>query len=255
MAKRSGDQDSQLGIVVSDLHLFARRSCAEERLRSLHGQLSQARLIVLNGDIFDFRWSKLGDFDDSRKAAIQWLRRLACRFPNCEIHYILGNHDCLDSFTYDLDQLSRTLPAFRWQRHYLRLGSSLFLHGDCVHRQMDGKGLEFYRETWRNDSQRGPGAAVAYRFVDILRITRVAHAWHFPNWRTLRRLAHYLEDVQPRWKEDCSDCYFGHTHRPFSNVLFRGVRFHNTGSAIRDMPFNPICFPLNRDWKRIPDTA
>jgi len=255
MVKRADVRDCQLGVVVSDLHLFARRSCAEERMRSLQEPLSRAGLVILNGDTFDFRWSEHGNFDDSRAAAIQWLRSLVSKFSNCEVHYILGNHDCLESFTSDLESLSKSSSAFHWHRRWLRIGSSLFLHGDCVHRMMDGNGLELYRETWVNDSPRGHGAAVAYRFIDILGITRFGQAWHFPAQRALRRLAHYLEDVQPRWTDTFSDCYFGHTHRPFSNRLFRGVRFHNTGSAIRGMPFNPICFPLNADWRRMVVTA
>ena len=251
MAKRFDRQDSQVGVVVSDLHLFARRSCAESRLRSLQGKLEQAKVIILNGDTFDFRWSTRGDFDCSRAAAAQWLTAWASKYPGSVIHYILGNHDCLEAFTEDLDRLSRTLPAFHWYRHCLRLGSSIFLHGDCAQRLMDGKDLELYRETWRNDRQRGSVAAAGYRCIDVLGITRLAHAWHFPTQRTIRRVVHFLGQIEPGWTNGISDCYFGHTHRPFSNIPFRGVRFHNTGSAIRDMRFHPISFALAEDQRII----
>ena len=251
MAKRFDRQDNQLGVVVSDLHLFARRSCAEARLRSLQSKLQRARVTVFNGDTFDFRWSTRGDFNTSRAAAVHWLREWSLRYPAGELHYLLGNHDCLEAFAEDLDQLSRTLPAFHWHRHCLRLGSSLFLHGDCAQRLMDGKGLELYRGTWRQDRQRGSVAAAAYHCVDVLGITRLAHAWHFPVQRTIRRVVHYLGQVQPGWSRGISDCYFGHTHRPFANVPFRGVRFHNTGSAIQNMPFHPICFALAGNRKII----
>lgn len=38
------------------------------------------------------------------------------------------------------------------------------------------------------------------------------------------------------------DCYFGHTHIPFRGHHHEGVEFHNTGSAIRGMGFQPLEF-------------
>jgi UDP-2,3-diacylglucosamine pyrophosphatase LpxH len=244
MGKFAEMSSDETGIVLSDLHLFAGRSNAEARLKALREPLTSARLIVLNGDTFDFRWSRRGDFGASSKAACQWLREWASGLPASEIHYVLGNHDCLESFTGELTELASTLPSFRWHSHRVCLGRSLFLHGDCTQREMDGEELERYRETWRRDSQRGRAAELAYKCADLLGITHVAHAWHFPAHRTIRRLAHHLDAVVPGWDGEFSDCYFGHTHRPFTGLQFRGVRFHNTGSAVRGFPFNPIWFPV-----------
>lgn len=38
------------------------------------------------------------------------------------------------------------------------------------------------------------------------------------------------------------DVYFGHTHQPFRDHEHDGVRFHNTGSGILDLGFQPLSF-------------
>ncbi len=78
------------GVVVSDLHLFARRSDATRCLASIEEDLDQAKVLVLNGDTFDFRWSTMGHYDDTLKSAIAWLENLARKRPHQEIHLILG---------------------------------------------------------------------------------------------------------------------------------------------------------------------
>ena len=55
---------------------------------------------------------------------------------------------------------------------------------------------------------------------------------------------HYLDHASPRWRTNSRDCYFGHTHQPFSNHQHGDIRFHNTGSAIRGMGFNPLAFSV-----------
>jgi hypothetical protein len=60
---------SRRGLVVSDLHLFARRSRGMTCFESLRGELESVDVLVLNGDIFDFRWSVLPD----HQATQAWL--------------------------------------------------------------------------------------------------------------------------------------------------------------------------------------
>jgi len=67
-------------------------------------------------------------------------------------------------------------------------------------------------------------------------------ARRYPQRETVERVAHYLDCAWPDWRGIVRDCYFGHTHLPFSNYRHGGVSFHNTGSAIRGMGFNPILF-------------
>ncbi|MFA6244267.1 MAG: metallophosphoesterase, partial [Candidatus Hydrogenedentales bacterium] len=84
---------SRVGYVVSDLHLFSRRSDYSVHERHIFQAAAKADVFVLNGDTFDFRWTTLPSIDLTVVAAIRWLRALTERFPNCYFHFILGNHD------------------------------------------------------------------------------------------------------------------------------------------------------------------
>ena len=229
-------------MVISDLHLFARRSRGSVRFNSIREKLSCADMLVLNGDIFDFRWSTLGGQKETLPAAMNWLRNLANEFPGGQIHFIVGNHDCAGAFLENLAQLSAALPRFQWHEYLLRLGPALFFHGDCAHRQMDHRGLSRFRENWQRDWRWSPAMATAYECVDRLGITRRVHEWHFPRRKTVERIAFYLDSANPGWRAQTRDCYFGHTHLPFSNYTYDGIHFHNTGSAIHNLDFNPIVF-------------
>jgi UDP-2,3-diacylglucosamine hydrolase len=82
----------------------------------------------------------------------------------------------------------------------------------------------------------------AYVAVDRLGATRFAHQHFFPRKTTVERAMHYLDSACPDWRAVTRHCYFGHTHQPFSNFRHAGINFHNTGSAIRGMGFNPLTF-------------
>ena len=51
----------QQGLVISDLHLFSRRSRAEELLAGIKGEIIGADVLVLNGDVFDFDAPRVRD--------------------------------------------------------------------------------------------------------------------------------------------------------------------------------------------------
>ena len=237
------------GLVVSDLHLFARRSQGAARFESLKDKLVDVDVLVLNGDIFDFRWSTLRDEAVTVAAALDWLRALADHHPHCEIHFVQGNHDCLIAFRDELVALTTRMPRLRCHTNELRLGSALFLHGDCAAAKMDAAGLRRRRAPWEAGRQSSDLAFSAYVTVDRRGLTRRAHEWIFPRERTVRRIAHYLDLASPDWRRQTRDCYFGHTHLPFSAYHYDGIAFHNTGSAIqvRGMGFNPLFFDLHAD--------
>ena len=233
------------GMAVSDLHLFAYRSAGAEYFDSLRRQLNSADILVLNGDIFDFRWSTLPSPEVTVQRAVEWLHAVRAAYPSCEIHYVLGNHDCPAFFRERLDELANTLGRFQWHEFGVRIGTALFVHGDCTHRRMNPAGLRRFREEWDNDRQHRPGwRTKAYVAVDRLGVTRFAHQYYFPRKTTVERAMHYLDHASPRWRANSRDCYFGHTHQPFSNHQHGDIRFHNTGSAIRGMGFNPLAFSV-----------
>jgi UDP-2,3-diacylglucosamine hydrolase len=176
--------DAIRGIAVSDLHLFAHRSAGMEYFNTLRPQLASADLLVLNGDIFDFRWSTLPSLDVTADRAVEWLRSVRAAYPACEIHYVRGNHDCPAFFTDRLDQLANSMERFRWHEYGVRIGTALFVHGDCTHRKMNPAGLRRFREEWDNDRQHGGWRTKAYLAVDRLGVTRFAHQHWFPRKAT-----------------------------------------------------------------------
>lgn len=233
------------GLVLSDLHGFARRSEGSALFASMRDGLRSVDILVLNGDIFDFRWSCLRDLETTQAAALDWLRDVSNDFPECEIHYVMGNHDCLATFQDGLATMAASQPRFQWHEYSLRLGSAVFLHGDCAHATMGAAALDRYRDIWRRDRQRGPLRAAAYACADRLGFTRLAHQWHFRRHQTVQRIGYYLDDAIPGWRHTTRDCYFGHTHLPFTGHEHEGVLFHNTGSAIRGMSFRPLSFEIS----------
>lgn len=237
--------DAVRGIALSDLHLLARRSAGEEYLKSLRPQLVLANTLVLNGDIFDFRWSTLPSMEVTATRAVEWLSELHAAYPACEIHYVLGNHDCPEFFAERLEVLAKQLNRFQWHPLGVRLGTAVFVHGDCTHRVMDPAALRRFRADWDNDRRHGRWMTQAYVAVDRLGLTRAAHQCYFPRRRTVERAMHYLDRAWPKWRTNVRDCYFGHTHQPFSAYQYEAIRFHNTGSAIRGMGFNPLTFHLS----------
>jgi UDP-2,3-diacylglucosamine hydrolase len=232
----------QQGLVISDLHLFSRRSDAEELLAGIKSGIIEADVLVLNGDVFDFRWSTLADMRTTIDASLKWLDELIALRPDKPTHYLLGNHDCITGFTDQLPDFARTRPLFTCHDTFLRLGRNLFLHGDCANRRMDGNSHRRFRESWSRDKQRGPIGRKLYDVADTLGVSRKFHDLWFPQRVTVRRVAHHLDLVLPGWRNEIDHCYFGHTHLPFTRHDHEGVLFHNTGSAIRDMGFQPLPF-------------
>jgi UDP-2,3-diacylglucosamine pyrophosphatase LpxH len=114
------------GLVVSDLHLFAHRSDGLERMAALQPRLAQTDLLVLNGDIFDFRWSTLPEHAHTVRDAVRWLRQLADSISNCRIHYVLGNHDCLAEFLPEVERIAAGHANFFWHEYSFPLSDSLF---------------------------------------------------------------------------------------------------------------------------------
>lgn len=61
------------GIVLSDLHLFTKRSQTDHILNNLYKQLPQCGHLVLNGDIFDTRWTTLPSIQHLVSDAQKWM--------------------------------------------------------------------------------------------------------------------------------------------------------------------------------------
>ena len=230
------------GLVISDLHLFSRRSDGADLWSQAGDDHKDADTLVLNGDFFDFRWSHHPNEESSIAAAVAWVDRLLTSSRWRAVHYIFGNHDCLTSFQTRLEAFAADHAQLACHDHRLQIGRNLFLHGDCANRLMDAGALERYRDAWSRDRPRGAVRRVLYDGADALGLSRAFQELYFPRTRSVQRVAHHLNHVMPAWREDIDHCYFGHTHRPFRDLELEGVRFHNTGSGIRGMGFLPLTF-------------
>ncbi|MEN8773859.1 MAG: hypothetical protein ABF379_09890 [Akkermansiaceae bacterium] len=101
--------------------------------------------------------------------------------------------------------------------------------------------LRAYRNAWSHDSPKGKRSKKLCRLVDAIGLTQVFHHLYFREPSTVARVARFLGSEL----ESVSNCYFGHTHVPFSNHLHNVVASFNTGSGVRGMGFNPQTFEID----------
>lgn len=227
------------GYVVSDLHMFSRRSDFEDHMDDIREVAGKADLFVFNGDTFDFKWTTLATVEETVDEAIRWLKTLIDEFPDCHFHFILGNHDNLQVFIDALSELTVPTPNLSWHPYYLRIGDVVFLHGDVSDGHMDAAALEKSREQWLHDtSVRHPLFHYIYDVVVHLGVHKVIQAAVYPKRRVAHRLTHYLEDVGLGSLDGIKHVYFGHTHGAMENYEFQDMVFHNPGTPMKGLQFN-----------------
>ncbi|MCC6796562.1 MAG: metallophosphoesterase [Candidatus Hydrogenedentes bacterium] len=229
----------RVGYVISDLHMFSKRSESRAHEPAIFEYAAKADFFILNGDTFDFRWTTLPTIDQTVYEAIAWLRNLAERFPKCHFHFILGNHDNNQAFIAALSKLVAKTENLSWHPYYLRLGDSVFLHGDVSDKPMMGAaGLEKHREEWLLDTPKHAIFHSIYDMVVHVGLHRMAVAAKYPKKRVVRRVLEYLDDVGLTKDNDIKHVYFGHTHGAMQNFEYGGLLFHNAGSPMKGLEFN-----------------
>ena len=225
------------GYVISDLHLFSWRSIGFELFNAFKHNLTNADFLVLNGDTFDFRLSELSSPQETVDQAIAWLRTLLGTYPNCHIYLTIGNHDALTLFIERCSQLAQN-SNFSLHQYYLRLGSKLFIHGDVCNRRMTQKKLLAYRAKYATVKTPLWAMKLLSKAIVLSRVHFVAYATH-PKLLSAGRIMYYLGHADAEVLSGVADIYFGHTHYPFTDYEYRGIKFHNTGSGIRYLGFSP----------------
>jgi UDP-2,3-diacylglucosamine hydrolase len=224
---------------VSDLHLFANRSSAHRYLEDISRAASRADVFVLGGDIFDFLWARIPILKAVDRAC-HWLEELAASCPQCHFHLVLGNHDYHQALIDRLTELDRRVSNLSWHHYYLRLGSSVFLHGDVANKEMDARMLAAEREKWLDRRRRGPFASLLYDVVVLTRLHKPLPHLVFAKRIVVRRILKYLESIGEGPDNGVRNVYFGHTHRKLSNYYYRGLIFHNGGALIKGMTFRIV---------------
>lgn len=225
---------------VSDLHLFASRSMAHLWLEAIQRAARDARLFVLGGDIFDFRWAHHGSLGYAVEAAAVWLAELARACPECRFEFLLGNHDYHQGFLDRLDGVQAGAPNFSWHRFYYRRNGAIFLHGDVADRFSTAESLAHRRAQWLHRKQRGPVWQRLYDWAVAGQLHRPLPVMVYPRRTVARRILHYLRDIGQGPEAGVRHVYFGHTHREMSHYRYGGIEFHNGGAPIKGTRFRIV---------------
>lgn len=231
---------------VSDLHLFSRRSMALQHEEALRSAIAKATTFVLGGDIFDFRWSTLPSHQRTVAAAVDWLAEITSNNPACSFHFVCGNHDYNRQFLPALDELAGSLSNLQWHRTHVRLGQSLFLHGDIADKpQLCHQQLLLRRQKYWDDSiANGQMANAIYDWAIHARLHHLAKLVH-RHQRVTDRLLNYVEYIGHGVSSGLRNVYFGHTHHAMSNYPRGGLLFHNGGAPMRGLKFRIV--PVDLD--------
>ncbi len=225
---------------VSDLHLFSRRSRAEAQMDTIYRALEDADVFVLNGDIFDFRWSTAGGHEATCQKALAWLADILERAPKCQFHYVLGNHDNVAFFVDKLDAFAQSKTNLSWHLFHIRIGAALFLHGDVANRKMTADELAASRGKWENDDPKVDTLGRIYEGISRTGMVKAVYLLTFPERTVLRRLNHYLQDIGEGPHSGVRRVYFGHTHLAMDNVEYNGMTFHNGGAPMPGLAFRVL---------------
>lgn len=223
--------------VVSDLHLFSRRSRAHVHHPSILDAARRSRRLVLAGDIVDFRWSNVGSADSTADAAIDWLGGILDDNEEGDVEYVLGNHDHVPELVERLEALAAECPRFRWHPYHLRIGNAVFLHGDVSNPRMSRDRLHAFRESFGAHERPAGSSDQLYELVVALRLHVVSARLLYPRAKVMRRISRYLDEVGDELGEGVRNVYFGHTHLALSGEEYGGKRFHNCGAPIRGLEF------------------
>jgi UDP-2,3-diacylglucosamine hydrolase len=225
---------------VSDLHLMASRSAARRHLGAIERAARRAKTFVLGGDIFDFRWARTSNTTQAVDQAIGWLEELLADCPACDFHFVLGNHDYHQPFIDRLDKLQRRVGNLSWHRYYVRLGTSIFLHGDVADRKMSAQKLAAARSRWLHHKRRGRVLSRLYDLVVLARLHKPLPRLVYPKRTVARRILAYLDDIGQGPASGVRNVYFGHIHRNLTGYRYGGVMFYNGGAPIKGLKFRIV---------------
>jgi UDP-2,3-diacylglucosamine hydrolase len=226
---------------VSDLHLFSRRSLAPRHDEAIRDAVAQSATFVLGGDIFDFRWSMLPSLEHTIDAALRWLDELAAVNRRCKLHFVLGNHDYNRQFLAALDRLAGTTENLEWHRTHLRIGESLFVHGDIADKpRLCHQDLLLRRQKyWDDEAAKGRLANQVYDWAIQARLHHLAKLVH-RHQRVTGRLLQYVDQIGHGVDSGLRHVYFGHTHHAMSHYERGGVMFHNPGAPMPGLKFRIV---------------
>lgn len=229
------------GVFVSDLHVFSGRSVGESLPKQLPLAFPDASLLVLGGDIFDFKWSPMGE-TGTLDAAKNWLMTLLDQWQG-KVMFLAGNHDCLPKFFDVMGDVASQCDRFTWHDHHVQIGNALFLHGDVLDAGNHVSMLSDYRYKFHPTTNQTALSRKAYSAIVAMRLHRMAPKLRHRQVQTCQKLYNFLPQLVETPKL-IRRVYYGHTHVPVAGREFQGVQFYNPGAAIRHIAFKPIQFEV-----------
>jgi len=225
---------------VSDLHLFSDRCNWNEHQHTVQQVIEASDLVIWGGDLFDFRWSRLGSEKHSIRESFGWLERWLRLFPSKTYLYLDGNHDAHLPFRRELQRWGDDQKNFHCGYDCLRIGNTLFTHGDVIEGRGNLQSFRDYRARWENRSTASSLASRAYDLAVAVRAHQAAALAVNRRRSTCLRLLHWMNQQPSEQVAGIQRIVFGHTHRRIDAYEVAGIRFYNGGAAIRHVPFCPV---------------
>ena len=235
------------GIFTSDFHMFSQRSRINELMVELDDATERAELIVLGGDIIDFKWSQLSDQQTTEAAALQWLGDFTDHHEGKQIIYITGNHDCASTYVDDLRALAKVNRNFKVYEYWYQHGDALFLHGDVAHIKPTQAALEKRRSRWSRHKKRGMLKNSLYNLFFLMRLPLLANMLINRPERICSQLTRYLSNVGLHPEAGIQRVFFGHTHGVIKDFEFDGLLFYNSGAPLKTLACEILRFETSGD--------
>lgn len=231
------------GFVVSDMHMFSRRSTSARHIPAIEAKMAECSICILNGDIFDFRWTSLPSVLDTVSAAGNWLEEKLTRYPGVQFYFVCGNHDSLPAFRTKLAGLSSKYSNLHWHPCYVKLGPHVFLHGDILDSMKRKIPLDEYRRGFHGEEKKGFFMNLLYDILLLSQLHKIIYMVHKED-SVAPAILEYLQSEEGEMLDGVKNIFFGHTHVPFRDFIYEGIAFHNSGSMIRGLPCNVFEFEV-----------
>ncbi len=225
---------------ISDLHLFSNRCNFLEHHDLIEASIEDADTCVWGGDLFDFRWSRVGNDRASVDRALRWLKGWYERFPDKQFIYLHGNHDAHHAFSDAMIHWAADRERFACDLDCMRIKDTLLLHGDVIEGKGNVKKFAEYRSRWQN---KRVASRVASGFYDVAVAARAHKAAAMAAHRRKATCLQLLQWMgrQPKHATDgVRRIVFGHTHRRIQGYRLDGIEFFNGGATIRHVLFTPV---------------
>jgi len=238
------------GTTFSDLHLLAQRQPDNHWEEWMQLWRNDYDLCILNGDVFDFRWSKEKDRIQSLRQADHWLRQLITPKQRATFVVLQGNHDSCPHYQMILKKLASEFEHFHWQEHWWVLGDKIFLHGDAPDLSGDIDALQQYRAHHLGLSLKTPNPFRHWLYKNVTRIGLTGSVTRMLPWKQqCERTDIFLKNQLGKRFDTITDVYLGHTHVHYTDYEFAGRRYHNCGAPFRGAKFHPSAFEFTQeDW-------